>query len=578
LTSSLAQRAWSPLLLAGLIALFAAVAAQGAWRPYLFDEANFLFQARATADTGIPYANMGYMGDRGRVTSREQYGLWHPPLYAYLLGLNVKLFDGDERAVRGMGIGIMALTALAVYGLGRTITGAGGRGSAAGLLAAALFVAGPLVVQSATIVDIDGTLLLLAMTTWALLFLRWETTTDPRRLAALGVLLAIALWAKATTPLALIGVVLVYQALAGRLPLGLRQAAIIILVGFPLFLGSWWLVAAALHLPFEMPFQWTAWELLDASKYTRSWLGDLSRMRGELAPPLVWTSPYLIAAFGALALGRGASWLRTRRAEPVDFLILLGGLIFAAYFIKLAANFPKYHVGMMPFWSAALAWWVVDWVCASRWWERLLYLVNFGAAALYFQSAVRDNWMWTNALVWDVSVLGPALVLFVLAAAAAVVPAWRPISARLVALLLLSYLGWAVPVDAAQARADYSTSYYYGTRGQRQAAALLNALHYDGPWVGPKEVAWYARNKQYIDADTFWWLVLADGLRFDGKVLGYDVAVVLPWTMDPEVRNFFWDQLERRYDPIAEVEDYTAWVRHDYPRPRLSLDSAPTSQ
>jgi hypothetical protein len=301
-------------------------------------------------------------------------------------------------------------------------------------------------------------------------------------------------------------------------------------------------------------------------------------MRGELAPPLVWTSPYLIAAFGALALGRGASWLRTRRAAPVDFVLLLGGLIFAAYFIKLAANFPKYHVGMMPFWSAALAWWVVDWMCATRRWERLLYLVGFGAAALYFQAAVRDNWMWTNALVWDVPVLGPALVLFLLAATAAVVPAWRPISARLVALLLLLYLGWAVPVDAAQARADYSTSYYYGTRGQRQAAAVLDALDYDGPWVGPKEVAWYARNKQYIDADTFWWLVLADGLRFEGKVLGYDVAVVLPWTMDPEVRNFFWDQLERRYDPIAEVDDYTAWVRHDYPRPRQALESAHTSQ
>src|SRR5205807_6569345 len=134
------------------------------------------------------------------------------------------------------------------------------------------------------------------------------------------VLLAIALWAKATTPLALIGVVVVYQALAGRLPLGLRQAAIIILVGFPLFLGSWWLVAAALGLPFEMPFQWTAWELFDASKYTRSWLGDLVRMRGELAPPLVWTSPYLVVAFGAVAVARAAHWLRTRQAEPVDFL------------------------------------------------------------------------------------------------------------------------------------------------------------------------------------------------------------------------------------------------------------------
>ena len=59
-----------------------------------------MFQARAIADTGIPYANMGYMGDRGRVTTREYYGLWHPPLYIYLLGLDVKLFGATEPSAR----------------------------------------------------------------------------------------------------------------------------------------------------------------------------------------------------------------------------------------------------------------------------------------------------------------------------------------------------------------------------------------------------------------------------------------------------------------------------------------------
>src|SRR5205807_616785 len=141
--------------------------------------------------------------------------------------------------------------------------------------------------------------------------------------------------------------------------------------------------ALPIYLPFEMPFQWTAWELFDASKYTRSWLGDLVRMRGELAPPLVWTSPYLVVAFGAVAVARAAHWLRTRQTEPVDFLVLLGGLIFAAYFIKLAANFPKYHVGMLPFWAAALAWWLVDWWLSARSAERALYLVGIGAATAY---------------------------------------------------------------------------------------------------------------------------------------------------------------------------------------------------
>ena len=211
-----------------------------------------------------------------------------------------------------------------------------------------------------------------------------------------------------------------------------------------------------------------------------------------------------------------AAWTRTRRAAPVDLLVLLGGVIFAAYFIKLAANFPKYHVGMLPFWAVALAWWLVDW------WPALE-----GAAALS-RRAARPSAA-TSWRRWATPGSGPRAGLGDLRAGARAGavrgrgggggPAWRPAApgGGVVALLLLS-VGLAVPWTP-QAGAAYSTSYYYGTHGQRQAAAL-DALGYDGAWIGAKEVAWYARNKRYIDADTFWWLVIAEGLHFDGMLLG----------------------------------------------------------
>src|SRR5215210_3526906 len=135
------RASWHLMAIVGLLALFASTAAQSAGRPFIFDEANFLFQARAIAETGVPHANMGYMGDRGQVTTREYYGLWHPPLYLYLLGLNVKLFGGAEAAVRAMGIAIMLLTALVVYGLGSAIAATPLRGRCCGLGATALFLA-----------------------------------------------------------------------------------------------------------------------------------------------------------------------------------------------------------------------------------------------------------------------------------------------------------------------------------------------------------------------------------------------------------------------------------------------------
>jgi 4-amino-4-deoxy-L-arabinose transferase-like glycosyltransferase len=579
-------------LLVGL-ALFALVAAASAGRPYLFDEANFLFQARAIAETGIPHANMGYFGDRGRVTTREQYGLWHPPLYLYLLGLNVKLFGGAEAAARGMGIAIMLGTALVVYGLGHTLAGGGARGRRCGLVAVALFLVSPLVVQSAVVIDIDGTLLLLLSAAWVLAYLRWQDTAKPWRLAVLGALLALALWTKTTTPLALPVAVVVHQALAGRWRLGLRQAGVVLAVALPLFLGTWGLVAWATGMPFAMPFEWTAWELFDASRHTRGWLGDLARMRAEMAPPLAWVSPYLAGAFGALAAWRMAAWCRTRQAAPVDFLLVLGGAIFGVYFIKLAANFPKYHVAMMPYWSAALAWW------ATTWWEgtpartrQLVVGLGLAAAVLHL-ALVRDAWQWMPTLVWEPLPLLPTAMLTVVTVAPAVRWAWRTgagqtvparfaglprnmarlrlgAAARLApgtaaALLLALYGGWAVAVDLAQMQANYSTNYYYGARGQREAAAALDALGIDGPWIGAKEVAWYARNQRYIDADTFWWLVIAQGFRFEGQALGYDVPLVVPWTSDPHVRYFFEEHLSARYVQVGEVADYTIWVRRDTP-------------
>ena len=49
----------------------------------MYDDANFALGARAVADTGLPYGNQGWMSERGDFSQREQWALWHPPLYLY---------------------------------------------------------------------------------------------------------------------------------------------------------------------------------------------------------------------------------------------------------------------------------------------------------------------------------------------------------------------------------------------------------------------------------------------------------------------------------------------------------------
>ncbi len=66
-------------------------------RPLMYDDANFALAARAVADTGQPYGNQGWMSERGDFSQREQWALWHPPLYIYLLGLADRLLEERDR-------------------------------------------------------------------------------------------------------------------------------------------------------------------------------------------------------------------------------------------------------------------------------------------------------------------------------------------------------------------------------------------------------------------------------------------------------------------------------------------------
>src|SRR5688572_1306933 len=67
-------------------------------RPFVYDDISFIQGARAIADTGRPFGNQGYM--LHLYEDRDQWALWHPPLYLYLLGVIVRVFGDSESAAR----------------------------------------------------------------------------------------------------------------------------------------------------------------------------------------------------------------------------------------------------------------------------------------------------------------------------------------------------------------------------------------------------------------------------------------------------------------------------------------------
>jgi hypothetical protein len=553
------------LLLPVLLAGYLWIVAPQLHVPLFWDEVNFYWNGQAIAESGVPFANAGFLGDRGAIGGQYQYGLWHPPLY--LLGLGFWLFGANEATARGTGVALMALTAIVVYLLGRLTIPPPARDWGA-LLAVGILLVSPLTIQSALVLDIDGTVLTLLLATWSLLYLRWEDA--PRRwqplvVVALAVAWAITLWAKLTTPCFLLGVLLVYQVGRGRPLRGLAHLLGVGVIGGVLFLLTWGLACDWLHMPFDMPFGVTYAELHDAVGGESDLL---QRLEGQALPILAWVSPYLAVLFVAATVARVAALVRHRRLEPVDFLLGMGVLVCAVYFVKLAAGFPKYHVAMLPFWAVVCAHWLsVGWVRLPRPAAAgsLALVAGVGGLALgYALVYVGDHWMLSPRAMEAPEGLGLVVALAALLLPLALL---RPtgLGAVVASLALVLYLGWAMSADWYHSRANYSTNYWYGSRGQLEIAAVVDDLMersgFRGPYVGAKEVVFYTRHHFFMDQDTVYSLWEQQSQPFDGRLFGYDVPLVAAWVRDPWVRHIFMERLSRDYLPMAETGDYLVFMR-----------------
>ncbi|MER3404768.1 MAG: hypothetical protein C4289_06060, partial [Chloroflexota bacterium] len=116
--------------------------------------------------------------------------------------------------------------------------------------------------QSARLLDIDGTVLLVLVTLLAFLAVRLVTSGHIPWLWLLIPALALAWWAKLTTPFGLVVALALYRLQQGKLVAALVEPLAVAVGGGALFLGSWWGISAWQGMPFDMPFEVLAAEFL----------------------------------------------------------------------------------------------------------------------------------------------------------------------------------------------------------------------------------------------------------------------------------------------------------------------------
>jgi hypothetical protein len=267
-----------------------------------------------------------------------QYGMWHPPAYLYSLAAAAGLFGTGTLAMRATSLAWFLLSLVLVWKIAGLLLGKG----APLLLRAlpiALMVMTPLLMEGGLLLDIDNTSLCFAILLLLWLYLKDPDTLAPRRLGLLALAFAFALASKLTTPYMLVASIGAYQVLRHQPIRGFVQAAVIGVGGTAVFGAAYLAYCTLLRYPAGFMFQFSYVGKSGSFLHYPGLNNSLHSMYWNLT----WISvPIALLIASAIAL-RTVAFVRARRAQPIDLLLIfcVAGLL--AY-VPWYAAIGKYTV------------------------------------------------------------------------------------------------------------------------------------------------------------------------------------------------------------------------------------------
>jgi hypothetical protein len=472
-----------------VLAVWAAAAilfAIPAAKPLYLDNMDFPAVAKAAAETGLP---VYYRGEE----NAHHSGLYHPPLYIYALAAWFRLWGFGEVQARLFGFACLFLHGWIVLYILRLLFGEEARRKT-GPWFWGLFLLNPYTLQSAAVLDIDTTVYgpLLAGLLAAALRIHWsdgQPRQDRVRMSEPGLiaaLTALALWAKLTTVLSVMPVVVLI--LAPRL--GWRKALLqgggALASGVALFLASYALYgwATGQDVLYTFRFTLTSFTQRGAGPSGWQWLAARWQVFRDMAAWQVqWSGllPWAACAAATAFLGwRG--WIRGEARSRDAALVLLWALSVTGFYCALL-----YTYGRSPFKYVFVGWGIVAGCMAflaSQAWERLsglsavLYERRNATAALLFAAcfAVSARWLRDRSVLEGITRADKlALVLPAAVLLAALVFWRRKPAAAAASAAVLAYGGLMAGMALAMARAPYPTTYDYGQLGFDDTVCFIRA-------------------------------------------------------------------------------------------------------
>lgn len=300
--------------------------------PLRIEESEWPPMAKAIYETGKPVIEFNQthrlrLNEDLSVNESPRIGAWHPPLYLYTLAASMTVLGTHSPyRLRLVGaIGLMTSIVL-LFLIAREITR---RWRVVGGVAAILALVHPFAIQGSLFLDIDPTIYapLALLVVW--LAIRYVGQREPLKLgqiAAIGVAIALVTWAKMTTTIDVLGVLVLWWVLARRpIRLAILEAVSFVTVGLSLFFATYGIWCAFTNIPFSYTFRVT---FIEKSNRLFS---NTTYIEHAVHWHLRW--------FGAAILLLGLVYLvdlvrhfkSERQLRPMDLPFLLGAAILVQY-------------------------------------------------------------------------------------------------------------------------------------------------------------------------------------------------------------------------------------------------------
>jgi len=428
----------------------------------------------------------------------------HPLLYTYSHALVQRVFGSTEIPLRLYGIFHYLLSLLLLILITRMLVDNNeGLKNLISFSAAILYLSNPLLLQHSIVVNSDNSILTTALLAFVYFFIRFQRQQKQdidyliSRLL-LGLLFAICLWAKESTPIAMAMGVMVYSMFSRPKSKFLIDFSCVLVFGLIVFWVSWWLYCALTGVDVLGFIKFT---IIGKSKeaFSGRFLGGLMRngLR-TLVWPTYWVSAPLLLLSGLLVARRAYNFFKTKELELVDFILCVALSIWLPFqFIKPNPDMMKYQYPAYPLLIAAIAYCFAQAVSKlDNKNEPFLrgYLLSLVIALPLFIAGFYYYKLGDYLLIlWEPITrhMGSRFLIYyylpiVLALAALFLIFKRRATVSRVILVLAFFI---VPINAGlllnQARADYATVEIYRNYGE---VGLRQTIEYLAQYVKPDSV------------------------------------------------------------------------------------------